>query len=77
MRDEDAEFAANVIRLSLEQLLDASRGKINVKLYDDELLKSEPRILIFLRTNLCPHKSTIINLLKCLILYFMILLFLV
>ncbi|MBP9120659.1 MAG: hypothetical protein KBF59_07320 [Ignavibacterium sp.] len=42
MRDEDAEFAANVIRLSLEQLLDASRGKINVKLYDDELLKSEP-----------------------------------
>jgi hypothetical protein len=42
MRDEDAQFAANVIRLSLEQLLDASRGKINVKLYDDELLISEP-----------------------------------
>lgn len=41
MRPEDAEFTANVIKLSLEQLLDVANGKIKVKINDDELIKAE------------------------------------
>lgn len=42
MRPEDAEFAANVIKLSLIQLLDAANGKIIVKPVNNEWVKAEP-----------------------------------
>lgn len=37
MRNEDAEFAAEIIRRSLEQLIDASQGKILITINEDEL----------------------------------------
>jgi len=41
MRPEDAEFAANVVRLSLEQLLDAAKGKILINGHTNEWIKAE------------------------------------
>jgi len=42
MRPEDAEFAANVIQLSIEQLIDAAKVKIIVKGLENEWIKAEP-----------------------------------
>jgi hypothetical protein len=42
MRDEDAEFAANVIQLSLEQLIDVANGKIKIKTNNEDRVKAEP-----------------------------------
>jgi len=42
MRPEDAEFAANVIQLSIEQLIDAAKVKIIVNGLENEWIKAEP-----------------------------------
>ena len=42
MRPEDAELVSNVIKLSLEQLIDVADGKIKVKINNDEWIKAEP-----------------------------------
>lgn len=42
MRNEDAELAASVIKLSIEQLIDAANGMVKIKTESNEWIKAEP-----------------------------------
>lgn len=57
MRLEDANFAADVVKISLEQLIDAAQGKILVKHHVDNRVKAEPEDFDISKNDFMPSQK--------------------